>query len=303
MPFYFLLAPTLLVMVSWNSLPGDVVFPVKLYLEDIAIIFMSPSQTAKGTLSVKYAERRFSEATTLLATKNSVQGFAYLERQVANTSTLIQSSKDGDTKSALAHTYLVSLYVMKEQLEEQKQSLSVPSGESQRRTTPTQTPTPIARSQTGQGVSPTSTPYPTVSPAQPSSLTGTWTPAPTGRVPTHTPTPTIRYTPTSTPTLTPALTVTPTPTPVAVPDEIIVEIQDTQDVIDQAIEEMEDAAQSAAAPQAPAAAAPTTPATQTPEQTGPGRRQGLENPGQGRGSPAREEEQQAETVEVQDSDD
>lgn len=270
MPFYFLLAPTLMVMVSWNSLPGDTIFPIKLFLEDVAIIFTSPSDTAKATLSVKYTERRFSEATTLLATKNSVKGFEYLERQVVNTRTAIQTSKDSKTRSELAQTYLVSLYAMRAQLEEQKQTYTdhnTPVINSERNK-PISQPTIFALQQAGSGQKTTLSPQPTLkkevsTPAvtAPQIPTGTNTPSPTMTI-SETPATTLIQT-----------TPTPTPTQITVPEDAIVEIEDTQGVIEETIEVMESEAQ--AVPevlQQPPAVPSTEPArTDSEERMGQGR--------------------------------
>lgn len=115
--------PTTLIVASWNSLPGDSLYSVKLGLESTLLFFARPSYAASSKLSVKYTERRFSEARRLLSDKASVEGLPYLERQVAATKLVIDRAPNQTAKKELARTYLVTLRDVTAQLEKEKQTI------------------------------------------------------------------------------------------------------------------------------------------------------------------------------------
>lgn len=120
--FLFLFAiPSVLIVASWQSLPGDTMYPVKLGFEDVLLFFVKPSYAASGTLSVKYTERRFAEAKKLLADKNSIEGLSYLERQVSTTRAMIAKAPNTAAQKHLARTYLTTLREVTTELEAQKQ--------------------------------------------------------------------------------------------------------------------------------------------------------------------------------------
>lgn len=77
-------------------------YPVKLAFEDVLLLFVSPSYRVKSAFSVKYTERRFSEAKRLLADRHSVVGLSYLEKQVRETKTVIAQSKASATQKEVA---------------------------------------------------------------------------------------------------------------------------------------------------------------------------------------------------------
>lgn len=121
---FIFFVPTTLVMASWGSLPGDFMFPVKLALENILAAAVSPSYQVSGELQVKYTERRFSEASRLLAEKNSVVGLPYLTKQVEQTKIAIEKGSRSDEKQTLRAQYIVTLTQVSNQLEYQKQTLT-----------------------------------------------------------------------------------------------------------------------------------------------------------------------------------
>ncbi len=108
-------------LASWNALPGDQLYGTKLAFESTLLALTKPSLAASGTLSIKYTERRFSETKQLLADRHSVEGLAYLNRQVEETKTIIADAPRSTTQQELARTYLVTLQNVSVQLEQQKQ--------------------------------------------------------------------------------------------------------------------------------------------------------------------------------------
>ncbi len=113
--------PTVLIMASWNALPGDTLYGTKLAFESALLAIAKPSLAASGSLSIKYTERRFSEAKQLLSNRNSVAGLAYVGRQVIETKTVIASAPPSATKQELVRTYLITLQNLSNELEQQKE--------------------------------------------------------------------------------------------------------------------------------------------------------------------------------------
>ncbi len=112
--------PTTLIVASWKASPGDIFYPVKIVVEDVALLVVSPSPQTSGSLRIKYTERRFAEARTLLATKQSVTGLTYLEKQVEVTTQAIAQTSDPQTRQQLAREYVLSLSDISTALVEEK---------------------------------------------------------------------------------------------------------------------------------------------------------------------------------------
>lgn len=116
--------PTLLIVGTWNALPGDSTYATKLGLERALAYVVSPSYVASSTLQMKYTERRLAEATTLLADKNSVVGMTYLADQVEAAGKTIAGGSNPAEQAAAAQQYIAVLTQASAQLEQQKQSLT-----------------------------------------------------------------------------------------------------------------------------------------------------------------------------------
>ncbi|MEK7119746.1 MAG: hypothetical protein AAB457_01145 [Patescibacteria group bacterium] len=116
--------PTIMVVVSWNSVPGDSTYGMKRALEQTLLVLASPSYETKGNLQVKYTERRFSEASRLLADKASVEGLIYLNDQLAITKTVITEAPNAKVQKELATNYIETLTKLSGQLEKQKQTVA-----------------------------------------------------------------------------------------------------------------------------------------------------------------------------------
>lgn len=195
----FLFLPTVGIIASWNSLPGDPLFSIKLGGEQALLFLVKPSYVAQGTLQIKYTERRLAETKSLLANKHSVQGLTYLEQQVTSTKASIQNAPNTAVRRELAQTYITTLKQVKTELAAQKVAV---------------------------GSAPVTVPSVSTQP-------------PLGRVPTPTATPTQRLPGApvvSTPTPTPAPAPAQAPLP---PADIGGEIDQTQDQIDQTIDDLE----------------------------------------------------------------
>lgn len=85
--------PSILIMISWNAIPGDTLYPVKTGLEGIALGVTINTPLAPK-LTVKYTERRFTEANQLLSAKGSTVGYDLLVQEARNSSTVILDKND-----------------------------------------------------------------------------------------------------------------------------------------------------------------------------------------------------------------
>lgn len=151
-------ALTIMIIASWNSLPGDPLYGVKLGLEQALFVLVSPSYAAQGDLSVKYTQRRFSEAKRLLEDKGSVEGLRYLDKQITTTRDIIEKGSDTKTQTELAQKYIDTLTNISAQLTAQQQALASAqpaAGLPAQGTTPV---APVARGQSPQGIVPVQQP-------------------------------------------------------------------------------------------------------------------------------------------------
>lgn len=195
--------PTVLIMASWNAVPGGQMYPVKRGLENVLLAIVGPSRAAKGNIQIQYTKRRLSEVQTLIAsdqsgqnTANANAGLSNLREQVNDTTQTIKQVESPEQQRALAQQYLVTLRETQKSLAQERQKIS---GE-------VATPPP--------GTQPTATSIPTATP--PPGTTTTLT------------------APTTQPTPAPALAAPMPPTSV-----VVTEIDETQNSIEAQIIEIE----------------------------------------------------------------
>lgn len=124
---FLLFGPSVMIVASWNALPGDNLYGVKLTLEKAALAIASPSYATTGNLQMKYTERRYAEAKQLLASKQSIAGLPYLQQQIAQTKNTIENAPDKAAQVALAKQYINALTTVSTDLETQKQSITTGS--------------------------------------------------------------------------------------------------------------------------------------------------------------------------------
>lgn len=119
-------APTVLIMASWNSLPGEPMFGVKRAFEQGLVFFVKPSYAAEASLNMQYTKRRMEEAKVLLAKNQSAEGLSYLSQQIKTTRTMIQRAPTQEKKREAAKQYITTLQgVSKELKKQQKKTRSV----------------------------------------------------------------------------------------------------------------------------------------------------------------------------------
>jgi hypothetical protein len=134
--------PTILILASWNALPGDFLYPVKTGLEDIVLALTIRTPLASA-FSIKFTDRRFSEATRLLAKKGSTIGYGLLVEEAQQTKDIIVKKQDVTKASEL----VTKIEEYQKNIEEkqltitQAQPVTKPAPVTTITTTPTPTPT------------------------------------------------------------------------------------------------------------------------------------------------------------------
>lgn len=216
--------PTFLIMGSWNSLPGDVMYPVKIGLEKILLFVAKPSYVAEASLNVKYTERRLSETKVLLSNDKSGKGLAYLSQQIVATRELIARAPNPEVKRQLTQQYIQTLKQASSDLSEQRQKIA--------NTIPTDTGTKNTAYAPGTG---TQNSAPAVNANSPNVFV-----PPNPTVVVHTQTTTVNSSeevppPTSAPAF---VNPTPEPSDVANTQTVVNQIDDTQTQIQNSIDEL-----------------------------------------------------------------
>ena len=112
--------PTVLIMVSWNSVPGDMTYGVKRAFESAALVLARPSYDAQTSLNEQYTKRRLDEAKVILASHQSTQGLSYLSQQIAATKAMIQNAPTQEKKQEAAKKYITTLQTVSTELKAQK---------------------------------------------------------------------------------------------------------------------------------------------------------------------------------------
>lgn len=83
---YFLIAilaiPSLLIVITWSALPDSKLYPVKRGLEKMALKIASADFIAQSALRSKLIDRRYEEASQLLAKSSSSQGLQEFNSEV-----------------------------------------------------------------------------------------------------------------------------------------------------------------------------------------------------------------------------
>lgn len=202
----FFLAPfTVAIFLSQNSIPGDLMYPIKLGLENLVLTGASLHPSTRAMFHTNVSGRRFAEAEALLLTRADITGLQTFIKQVEEAQIAVNNVSDPVEKERLQEElvakiieYETKLVTVEAQAQENvalavvPQTQTAPQTQTQQQQnqtqeipqstvipTPSYTPTP----------SPTATPTPTPKTSTGTSSVVVKTPTPTP-IPTHTPTPT-----------------------------------------------------------------------------------------------------------------
>lgn len=133
-----LLIPTFLILISWNAIPGDGLYPLKTGLEDVTLLLLSGTPLVPK-VSASFTDRRFNEATKLLNTKSTAVGYDLLVAEASQTQALVTSKND----SATAAIFVQNIDKYQQQILQKRVEIaaSIKSGPANMPTPfPTQTP-------------------------------------------------------------------------------------------------------------------------------------------------------------------
>lgn len=241
--FFAFLPVTVLILLSQNSVPGDLFYPIKRSMENVVLAAATVSPGTRAAFRTDLTTRRFDEAEKLLLGSSDINGLKEFiteiqaaqgevsaisnpvkkqELQKKIQTSIIEYEKRLDlvktqlvTREQATQLVFVSTVTPTKMVENRQQDSPLPI--------PTNTPVPVPTSIAGQLQIPTNTPVPlpTSTPKPPNpSRSPTTTPTrqdtiltPTPIPPTNMPTQTPTSTSIQTPTLTPLPSFTPTPTP------------------------------------------------------------------------------------------
>jgi len=89
----FFSIPTVLILASWNAIPGDTLYSVKSSFEDVALALTANTRIATA-FSVNFTDRRFNEAAILLDRKGSTVGYELLVAEAKQTRGMIIDKQD-----------------------------------------------------------------------------------------------------------------------------------------------------------------------------------------------------------------
>jgi len=92
--------PTLLILISWNAVPGSGLYPIKAVLEDMALA-LTVNTALASKLSLEFTDRRNNEATTLLVNEGSTVGYELLVAEAKQTQNLVYTKHDVQTATKL----------------------------------------------------------------------------------------------------------------------------------------------------------------------------------------------------------
>lgn len=132
-----LLAPAGLILASWNSLPGDSLYPAKRTLEKVALALLSPSYQTQTSLQTKLIARRLDEATATIDQKSSSRGLTELKSQLQTAQTQVAQAPNQEAKAVATQKLVTALTQTQAQLETKKQILVA--------VTPPASPQPLAQ--------------------------------------------------------------------------------------------------------------------------------------------------------------
>lgn len=96
-----LILPTTAILATWNTLPNEPLYPVKIYLENIALKLVGNSFSARADLQATFVEQRFNEAEVLLI-QSSNEGLVGLTAQIKVAKAEIVAAKESSDSKKVA---------------------------------------------------------------------------------------------------------------------------------------------------------------------------------------------------------
>jgi Domain of unknown function (DUF5667) len=139
--------PTTLILASWNATPGDSTYKLKVGLEK-AMLGVTPSDTIKSSLQIKYTERRFDEVEKVISTSHAGESLDNFNNQVIASKNSIQEIKNVEEKNIQTQNLIDTLEEVSQKIEKEtlvRQTEKIVSNTSK----PLSTPTAIINNEVG----------------------------------------------------------------------------------------------------------------------------------------------------------
>lgn len=153
--FFALLPVTVLILISQNTVPGDLFYPVKRGMENVVLVAASVSPSTRAAFRTDLTERRFNEAQKLLVTKADTKGYGDFVTEVRAAKKEISSLSNPAEKTEKSQKLLARVQEYKAGLTQVQTQIQTTV---QRYQSPVPTPTPSEGP--SYSFSPTSTPEP-----------------------------------------------------------------------------------------------------------------------------------------------
>lgn len=137
--------PTTLILISWNAIPGDRLYSIKAEMEDIALALTANTPLASA-FSLEFTNRRFNEATVLLAKEGSTVGYELLVAEAQQTQSIVlgrQDIKNGSQLIGKIEEYQVEIEKKQVEIRSQATTPFVPITPPTTVATPTPTSPPL----------------------------------------------------------------------------------------------------------------------------------------------------------------
>lgn len=158
--------PSILILVSWNAVPGDSTYKIKIVLEQI-LLGVTPTANAKSTLQIKYTQKRIDEVQKVITTSHANESLSNLTDQVVASENSVKDIKNVEEKKIQTQNLIDTLENVSQKIEQTKQSTSIENSSTSTPTPiPTKIPTIISTPTLVTNLSPSPTFIPTSTPTQ-----------------------------------------------------------------------------------------------------------------------------------------
>lgn len=121
---FALMAPSGMVLASWNAVPGDTTYTWKTSLEGVLLAVL-PSNKLKSATNSKLTERRMGEVSKVLSGTHAKEGLDNLSDQVLTTKESLNKIDNAQDRAVAVAQYIQTLNEVNSQLETEKQSRAV----------------------------------------------------------------------------------------------------------------------------------------------------------------------------------
>lgn len=117
--------PSALIIISWNAIPGDSNYGLKVGLEKV-LLGVAPSDNLKATLQIKYTERRFDEVEKVISTDYAHQSLESFNSQLIASKDSVQKIENTEEKSVQTQSLITTLEKVSQKIDQKEQITITP---------------------------------------------------------------------------------------------------------------------------------------------------------------------------------